>query len=157
MKKIIVLCFICFVVISFETNREEPIKKEVQSAEHKKVEAAILDYVEGIYLVDPTRIKKSVDTTMRKIGYWFDPNKKVYVDNLEMTYTQLMNLASSWNKSGKRANEKSPKEIKIFEVNSKTASAKLTAEWGIDLFHLAKVNNEWKILNVIWQSQPETE
>ena len=49
----------------------------------------------------------------------------------------------------------SAKEIEIFDVNSKTASAKLTAEWGIDLFHLAKINDQWKIVNVIWQSQPE--
>ncbi len=72
-----------------------------------------------------------------------------------MTYKQLEKLSVSWNKTGKRTNENSPKKIIIFDVNSKTASAKLTAEWGIDLFHLAKVNKQWKIINVIWQSQPK--
>lgn len=125
--------------------------------DYKLVEAAILDYVDALYLVDSTKIDRSVDTKMRKIGYWYHPEKKEYVDNLEMTFTQLSNLASKWNKSGKNATEKSPKKIEIFDVNSKIATAKLTAEWGIDLFHLAKVNNQWKIVNVIWQSQPKEE
>ena len=32
--------------------------------------------------------------------------------------------------------------------------ARLDAEWGIDFFHLAKVDGTWKIMNVIWQSYP---
>ena len=47
------------------------------------------------------------------------------------------------------------KEIEIYDVNTKTASAKLTAEWGVDYFHLSKVNDQWKIVNVIWQSMPK--
>ena len=79
------------------------------------------------------------------------------MDNLPMSYNQLVGLSARWNKDGSSANENSPKEIVIFDVNSKTASAKLTAEWGIDYFHLGKVNGQWKIFNVIWQSMPETE
>ncbi len=149
--------FLLFSSCNQEKDIQNEVKKTYNQEDYKNVKAAILDYVDGIYKVDSTRIDKSVDKKLRKIGYWFHPDKKEYVDNLEMTHTQLSKLAANWNKSGKRANEKSPKEIKIFEVNSKTASAKLTAEWGIDLFHLAKVNNQWKIINVIWQSQPESE
>ena len=48
-----------------------------------------------------------------------------------------------------------PKKIELFEVLDKTASAKLTANWGVDYFHLAKVDGKWQIMNVLWQSQPE--
>ena len=146
-----------FMIVSCEKKVNIKVDKEVKSPDYLKVEAAIKDYVEGLYLVDSTRIDKSVDKKLRKIGYWYHPDKKMYVDNLEMTHTQLSNLAAKWNKSGKSANENSPKEIVIYDVNTKTASAKLTAEWGIDLFHLAKVDDQWKIINVIWQSQPKEE
>ncbi len=132
-------------------------EKKFDKVEFANVENAIKDYVEGIYLVDSTRIEKSVDSTMRKIGYWYHPKKKEYIDNLPMTYTQLVRLAARWNKDGKNANESSPKEIEIYDINSKSASAKLTAAWGIDYFHLSKVNGQWKIMNVLWQSMPETE
>ena len=35
---------------------------------------------------------------------------------------------------------------------NQTASAKLTAAWGVDYFHLAKYGGKWKIVHVLWQS-----
>lgn len=119
------------------------------------VQAAIQDYVDALYDVDPSKIERSVDTSLRKIGYWYDPKTKEYRDNLPMTYQQLYDLAASWNKNGDRITANSPEEIVLYEVNDKTATAKLTAEWGIDLFHLAKVDGQWKIMNIIWQSTPK--
>ena len=140
-----------------ENDNHKKHKKEWNNKDHQDVKAAILDYVEGIYEVDSTRIEKSVDTSLRKIGYWYNKKDSAYMDNLPMTYDQLVRLAARWNKDGKRTDENSPKKIEIYDVNSKTASAKLTAEWGIDYFHLGKYNDQWKIINVIWQSMPESE
>ena len=128
-------------------------KKEWNQEDYKLVKAAVLDYVDGLYLVDSTRIQKSVDPTLRKIGYSANRKGKVF----HMTYDQLVSLAARWNKDGKSANEKSPKKIEIYDINSLTASAKLTAAWGIDYFHLSKVDGQWKILNVMWQSLPKKE
>lgn len=153
------LLFSILLFSSCITQKEEKeiSKKEYNKEDFKAVENAILDYVEALYLVDSTRIIKSVDPKLRKIGYWYNPKEKAYRDNLEMTHLQLVRLAARWNSDYDQADENSPKEIEIFDVNSKTASAKLTAVWGIDLFHLAKVDNQWKIVNVIWQSQPDEE
>lgn len=159
-KSVLVLAIVAcslMLLFSFVSKEKTSIKNQYNKEDYKKVEAAILDYVEGLYLVDSTRIDRSVDTKLRKIGYWYNPKEKKYRDNLEMTHTQLSNLAARWNKSGNQVNENSPKKIEIFDVNSKTASAKLTAVWGIDLFHLAKVDDQWKIMNVIWQSLPDEE
>lgn len=155
-----VLLFSFIVFTAFITHKEEDklVKKiEYNKEDYKNVKAAILDYVEALYLVDSTRIEKSVDPKLRKVGYWYNPKEKKYRNNLEMSYNQLVRLAARWNSDGNQVDENSPKKIEIFDVNSKTASAKLTAAWGIDLFHLAKVNNQWKIVNVIWQSQPDEE
>ncbi len=140
-----------------DNDKKHKEHKAWNDQDHKAVKSAILDYVEGIYEVDSTRIQKSVDTTLRKIGYWYNKKDSAYMDNLPMTHDQLVRLAARWNKDGSRANENSPKKIKIYDINSKTASAKLTAEWGIDYFHLGKYNGQWKIMNVIWQSMPENE
>ncbi|MFY0629382.1 MAG: nuclear transport factor 2 family protein [Flavobacteriaceae bacterium] len=139
-----------------DNDHKQEHKKTWNKEDHKLVKAAILDYVEGIYEVDSTRIEKSVDSTLRKIGYWYNKKESTYRDNLPMTYNQLVRLSAHWNKDGKSANENTIKKIVIYDVNTKTASAKLTAAWGVDYFHLSKVNNQWKIMNVIWQSIPET-
>ncbi len=130
-------------------------QKADSMSDEEAVRFAVTDYVNALYKVEPEKIERSVDPSLRKIGYWYDDESKTYKDNLEMTYQQLYNLAGTWNKEGNRTSADSPKEIVIYEVNDKTALAKLTAEWGIDIFHLAKVNDRWKIYNIIWQSPPK--
>lgn len=119
----------------------------------EQVYAAIQDYVLALYNVEPERIARSVDTTLYKIGYYTYEGKSV--DNTIMTYQQLYDLSGRWNKDGSRITDNSPAEIEIYEVHDKTASAKLTAQWGIDFFHLAKVNGQWKIMSIMWQSPPK--
>ena len=124
-------------------------------ADYQAVHTAILDYVEGIYLVDSSRIARSVHPELRKRGYWFNAKEKAYRDNLDMTFQQLKDLAATWNKDGSNANNQTVKIIKIYDINDRTATAKLTAAWGIDYFHLAKIEDKWMIMNVLWQSIKE--
>lgn len=117
------------------------------------VREAVLDYVEACYNVQPERIERSVDPSMNKLGYFRKKGESDYSVATTMTYAQLIETAAKYNKSGKLPKD-APKEIVIFEVLDKTASAKLTAQWGIDYFHLAKVDGKWKIYQVMWQSNP---
>lgn len=134
-------------------DKTEP--KEAITSEYTAVESAILDYVNALYEVDSTKMMRSVSLSLRKIGYWKNPDTGEYHDNLNMTYEQLVSLSARWNKDGTSANEESVKEIDIYDINDRTATAKLTAVWGIDYMHLAKIDDKWLIMNVIWQSHPE--
>jgi len=111
------------------------------------------DYVLALYLVEPERIARSVDTTLHKVGYYDYKDEAYY--NAPMTYQQLYDLSAKWNKSGEKANDASPRKIDIYEIHDKTASAKLTAEWGIDFMHLYKIEGRWMIKNIMWQSDPK--
>ncbi len=126
-----------------------------QDADHEAVYNAVLDYVEGIYNVQPERIERSVHPELRKLGFFRPSADGPYrPGTMPMTFDQLVNLAANWNKNG-QVPEDAPKEITIYEVLDRTASAKLTAHWGIDYFHLAKFDDgTWKIINVLWQSPP---
>lgn len=121
--------------------------------DHDLVHAAVEDYVLGLYEVAPERIEKSVHTSLHKIGY-YEYNGEAH-NHVPMTYQQLYDLSARWNKKGDQVDEDTPKEIEIYEVHDKTASAKLTAKWGIDFMHLSKVDGTWKIMNIIWQSDPQ--
>ena len=72
-----------------------------------------------------------------------------------MPFDKLISLAKRWNASGNQTTAGSPKEVVIFEVSDKTASAKVTAVWGIDYLSLMKENGKWMIVNVLWQSPPK--
>ncbi len=121
---------------------------------YSSVVKAIENYVDGLYNVDSTLIRMSVHPELRKRGFWFNAEKKDYVNHVDMTYNQLVALSTTWNKNGDRATADSPKIIEVYDVTDKTASGKLIAEWGIDYFHLCKLDGKWMIMNILWQSHP---
>ena len=123
------------------------------AAEREAVRAAVLDYVEGIYEVDHTRIERSVHPDMAKRGFFTEKDAPGYKPHT-MTYAQLVELAKNYNKNG-RVPKDAPKEVVIYDISDQTATAKLTAFWGIDYLHLAKYDGRWKIINVLWQTPPK--
>ena len=72
-----------------------------------------------------------------------------------MSYERLVALAADYNKDGTRVKPDAPRTVEVLDVLDKTASAKLTASWGIDYMHLVKHGDEWQIVHVLWQSHPE--
>jgi Putative lumazine-binding len=119
------------------------------------VKNACYDYIDTFYKVDTTLAYRSVHPSLQKRGFYFNPKDNAYTKQLEMPFPALIRLAKLWNKNGNEANEKSPREVVVFEVSDKTATAKVTAAWGIDYMHLIKENGKWYIVNVLWQSPPK--
>ena len=133
-----------------------PLAARAQSgAESEAVRAAVLDYVEGIYTVDHTRIERSVHPDLAKRGFFVKKGETAYNPHV-MTYAQLVELAKNYNKDGHVAKD-APKEVVVYDISDQTASVKLTAVWGIDYMHLAKYEGKWKIINVLWQTPPKKE
>lgn len=122
-------------------------------SDYADVYKALENYILAIYKADQSKIASSVDTTLRKIGYWYDIKKEKQIDNLEMRYDELYKLSNEWNKDGSNANETSLRTITIYDIGDKTAVGKVDTVWGFDHFQLAKVNGIWKIINVIWEGK----
>lgn len=123
------------------------------NADREAVRQAVLDYVEGVYNVQPERIERSVSPNLAKLGFYRPATETDYRPGRSMAFQQLVEVAKTYNKEGKLRKD-APKDIQIYEVLDRTASVKLTAEWGIDYMHLAKMDGKWMIVNVLWQSHP---
>lgn len=123
-------------------------------ADSAGVRAAVLDYVEAIYLADTSRIVRSVRPELAKRGYWIPREQTTYASE-PMTYQELIGVAKTWNPNRRRNPDAMPKEIVILDLLDQTASAKLVAQWGVDFFHLARYEGRWMIVNVMWQSTPK--
>jgi hypothetical protein len=145
MKKLLAL-FLFSLALSFTANAQTKDDKEA-------VRQAALDYVESIYEADSARVERSVHPDLAKRGFFLKQGETAYMP-LTMTYTQLVDVAKNYNKNG-RVPKDAPKEVVVYEVSDQTASAKVTASWGIDYLHLAKYDGKWKIINILWQSPPK--
>ena len=118
------------------------------------VHDAVEDYLEGLYQAAPERIERSVSKNLVKYGYWRETAEDEYSGSA-MTYDQLFRLASGWNVGNKmKIDDSTPREIVVLDVLDKTAVAKLTAQWGVDHFQLAKIDGKWMIKHILWQAHP---
>ena len=127
------------------------IAVQAQTSDKEAVHQAALDYVEGIYNVQPERIERSVHPNVVKRGFYKKDAATPYAE-MPMTYEQLVKLAASWTKDGKR--DISIKEVVVLDVLDQTAVAKVRASWGIDYMMLGKYDGKWKITQILWQSHP---
>ena len=148
MKRIAMLALMG-TIVGFTGHAQSPA-----NAEKDAVVAAAMDYLVALYEARPELIARSVHTDLSKRGYYKKKGEATFT-SAPMSYQQLFDLAGSWNKDGKRPVATAPKEVVVYEVLNQTASAKVTALWGIDYMHLAKYDGKWKIVNILWQEPPQ--
>lgn len=144
--KNIALLFVLVSAFCFSSNAQT-------DEDRSEIKQAALDYVEGVYEVNASKIERSVHPELVKRGFFIKKNETAYSPHA-MTFAELVELSKNYNKSGKLAKD-APKEVVVFDVSDQTASVKVTAIWGIDYMHLAKYDGKWKIINILWQSPPK--
>jgi hypothetical protein len=123
------------------------------SADSAAIRATALDYVEGWYEGNATRMAKAVHPELVKRIVMSDTaTKRSVIQN--MGATALVNgTRRGFGKS--TAREQQQKDVTILDVYGNAASAKsIMADW-IDYMHLAKVDGRWVIVNVLWEYKPE--
>ena len=123
------------------------------TADREAVRAAVLDYVEGFYQGDSTRLVRSVSPQVYKYGYGLRTGE---YRGSQMPYAGFMAFARGVREGRNLPPAGAPKDIVLFDVQDQTASAKLTAWWGTDYLLLARQNGRWMITHVLWQALPRT-
>ncbi|MHB1328331.1 MAG: nuclear transport factor 2 family protein [Gemmatimonadales bacterium] len=124
-----------------------------QSADRAAVHRAVLDYVEGFYEGDSTKLVRSVRPDVVKQGFYAPGSAPSYEEST-MPWSEFLSYVRNVRTRKAFAPKDAPKEIAIYDVLDRTASAKLTAAWGTDYLLLAKDGDRWMIRMVLWQSPP---
>ena len=47
-------------------------------------------------------------------------------------------------------NAKVPYSVRVLDMSPRMASVRTDAIWGIDYMHLAKIDGQWTVVNVLW-------
>jgi hypothetical protein len=128
--------------------------RQRQEGDRDLVRRAVLDYVEGFYLGDTARLVRSVARDVFKYGYWI-PRDSTKYQGEQMTFPEFLAYANRVKASGRFTPNTAVRDIVLFDVLDQTASAKLTAYWGVDYLLLAKRDGRWMITHVMWQTPPK--
>lgn len=121
--------------------------------EKQLVNNAVMDYVDGFYFGDTTRILRSISPQVVKYGYYRKKDELKY-NGEPMSFREMLDYATSVGKRNNPNADKLPKKVEVLDFQDQTASAKLTAWWGTDYILLAKQDGKWMITHVLWQSPP---
>lgn len=116
-----------------------------------KIEKACLDYIEGFYEGDTSKLIRCLKPSLYKFGYWKNDKTGQYDADGHMTWRQAIDYAKRvWEKKS-FAKPGAPKKVEILNIMNAIAAAKVTAWWGTDYMLLSKQNDQWMIEQVLWE------
>ncbi len=114
------------------------------------IRQAALDYIESQHKPDSAQMARCLHPRLVKRTFW--KHSKLQQEYLRESHAdEMILLAASYNVKGDKFPANPRKEVVLLDVSTNTASVKLYADEWIDYMHLVKLNNEWKIVNVLWQ------
>ena len=140
MKKIIIALTFCLIVNFTYAQDNRPM-----------IERACLDYIEGFYEGDTTKLIRSLKPALYKFGYWQDKKTGKYGPDGHMTWREALDYAKRVSEKMNFAKPGSPKKVEVLDIMNTIAAAKVTAWWGVDYILLAKQNDVWMIEQVLWE------
>lgn len=121
------------------------------SDEKAGVERACLNYLEGFYKGDSSKLIAGLSPKLLKFGYWKQKDSENYGSAGQMTYRAAIDYAKNVLAKKNFAKPDAPKEVEVLDIGSHIAAAKVTAWWGYDYLLLAKHDGTWMIEQVLWE------
>ena len=124
-------------------------------SDEEAIRQAALDYCEGWYEGDPERMERCLHPELAKRIVRTDPESgRSRLD--QMGALRLVQYARA-GYGKKTPKEMQQKDITILDVYGNVASAKAVMAGWIDYMHLAKYDGRWVIVNVLWETKPESD
>lgn len=112
------------------------------------IRRAALDYIEGWFTADSVRMRRAVHTQLAKRIAVTDPT----AGRTRLSQTSADRLVDE---AGRGGGSNIPTgrrlaEVRILAIDGGMATVRLLSTQLIDYMHLARVDGEWKIINVLW-------
>ena len=127
-----------------------PMMLQAQT-QHEKVTRAGLDYIEGFYEGDTTKLIRSLKPTLYKIGFYKETGNSDYTPRGIMTYRRALDYATGVLVNKRFPKADVPKKVEVLDILHATAVVKITAWWGYDYLLLSKQQDQWMIESIIWE------
>ena len=123
------------------------------SDESAAITKTALNYIEGWYEGNAGRMESALHPELAKRMIYTDPKS----GRSQFNHMGAMALVQGTKRGGgtQTPKEKQLKEVTILDRFNNAAVVKIVASDWIDYLSVAKVNGEWKIINVLWELKPK--
>lgn len=120
------------------------------------VKKASLNYIEGFYEGDDSKIKAGVSTELNKHGFWKNRKSGKYEPAGDFPFSKALEFTANVRKTKRFAKPDDPKIVQVLGIGEKIAITKITVNWGMDYMLLAKNDGKWMIRQVLWEGPKPT-
>lgn len=108
---------------------------------------AVLDYAEGFYSGDAVRMERAIHPDLNKVcPATMSPGNKVYL--MYSTWSGLLELTRA--NAGALAEPRRRIRVDVLAMNDNVSCARLRSANFNDYLQLVKIDQQWKIVNVLW-------
>lgn len=119
-------------------------------ADSAAIVATALDYIDGFYTSDAARMERALHPDLAKrIVVTRDGESQLR----DMTAEQLVQATAGRGGDGIPP-EARRTDVVILDIFENAASVRIDAGPWVDYLHVARWNDEWKIVNVLWEMAP---
>lgn len=148
MKNLILILILCFpanlIFANFTSGKFSDSTAIVQSA---------LDYGDGFYSGDGARMERALHPDFNKVS----PVKMSENGNTFLYYSTFSGLIEmSGAKVGLLEESKRKEKVTVLKIDGDIAFAKITTAMFNDYLEMVKINEQWKIINVLWTNGPDS-
>lgn len=114
------------------------------------IRMASLNFIEGYYTGNVVRVEKAIHPKLVEKVLSRDKSGKFVIQNMDAI--QLIHKTKLVNYKNDLSDNDFDTKVIIFDIAKDIASVKVTQRKlnYIDYLHLVKINEEWKIVNVMW-------
>jgi len=117
------------------------------------IRQAALDYMEGWYEGNPDRMERSLHSDLAKRSVVSLP--KTGREVLDHLSADMMIEYTRGGGGKEKISGKPQIDVRILDMAQSIASLKVTSPHYTDYLQIAKLNGEWKIVNVLWNRRPK--
>lgn len=130
-----------------------PAMSHAQSAaDSAAIRAAALDYIEGWYTGNAARMERAVHPDLAKRIMNTDQRGRRVLGH-QSAMTLVLNTRAGGGKETPPAQQR--KDVRILDIFGNAASVRIDADSWVDYLHVARWNDRWVIVNVLWELRPQ--
>lgn len=128
---------------------------QAQTTSIDGVKKACMNYIEGFYEGDVSKLEASLQPTLNKFGFWKNKDTGIYEQQKAMSFNAALSYAKNVLEKKRFPDENAPRKVEVLNIGNSIAAAKVTAWWGIDYLLLSKRGDTWMIEQVLWEGPLE--
>ena len=116
------------------------------------IRQAALDYIQGWYAGDATRMEGALHPELAKRIVRSDS-----LGNFRLDQQSAMTLVQNTRRGGGKDTPETDRhdDVRILDIYRNAASVRIDASYWIDYLQLAKWRGRWVIVNVLWELKPK--